>query len=75
MKLRESPDKYNLLRSGQRVRDALVMLRRNVDKLGLLDEQDTRLLTLTMDNLFGEVLTAVGVIRGLRKEVNNEQRS
>ena len=74
MKLRETPDKYNLLRSGQRVRDALVMLKRNVDKLGLLDEQDTRLLTLAMDNLFGEVLTAVEVIKGL-KEDNNEQRS
>lgn len=72
MKLKESPDKYNLLRSGQRVRDALIMLKRNVDKLGLLDEQDTRLLTLTMDNLFGEILTTVEVIKGLRKEVKDE---
>ena len=69
MKVKESADKYNLLRSGERVKDALIMLKRNVDKLELLDEQDTRLLTLTMDNLFGEILTAVEVIKGLRKEV------
>lgn len=69
VKLKESPDKYNLIRSGERVKDALTMLKRNIDKLGLLDEQDTRLLTLTMDNLFGEILTAVEVVKGLQKEV------
>ena len=69
MRLKETADEYNLLRSGERVKDALIMLKRNIDKLGLLDEQDTRLLTLTMDNLFGEILTVVEVVKGLGKEV------
>lgn len=72
MEVKETVDKYNLIRSGERVKDALIMLKRNVDKLGLLDEQDARLLTFTMDNLFGEILTAVEVIKGLRKEVEGK---
>lgn len=74
MRIKEATDKYNLIRSGERVKDALIMLKRNIDKLGLLDEQDARLLTLAMDNLFGEILTVVEVVKGLKKEVTKSEQ-
>ena len=64
-------DKYNLLRSGEHVRDALIMLRDDLNVLHVdsLDVQDQRLVTLTMDNLFANIMTACEVVRNMKKEV------
>lgn len=69
VRLKETPDKYLCMWSGQKVKHALTMLKTALDELGLLDEQDTRLLTLTMDNLCGDILNAIKIVKDLKKEV------